>query len=194
MGEINKWNNLLKPLKIEYEDKNHWKIPPSLSSCSTGTVTFLCLFKNNDWLLCRWLCCWWRFKGAGVRASGRSPPLPLYNRPFCHFPSHPATSLPQAVPIIVSHWEAEVERKIISLIVSRIKLYVYLKVEGGDFDGSIIALGWAGREKDRERVRWLLWRCDEIRGRRVMIWSRSQSDPTDYYVFMCNEKNQGKEM
>ena len=119
----------------EYEDKNHWKRPPSLSSCSTGTVTFLCLFKNNDWLLCRWLCCWWRFKGAGVRASGRSPPLPLYNRPFCHFPSHPATSLPQAVAIIVSHWEAEAERKIISLIVSRIKLYVYLKVEGGDFDG-----------------------------------------------------------
>ena len=69
----------------EYEDKNHWKRPPSLSSCSTGTVTFLCLFKNNDWLLCRWLCCWWRFKGAGVRASGRSPPLPLYNRPFLPF-------------------------------------------------------------------------------------------------------------
>ena len=44
---------------------------------------------------------------------------------FCHFPSHPATSLPQAVAIIVSHWEAEVERKIISLIVSRIKFYVW---------------------------------------------------------------------
>ena len=157
-------------------------------------------FQNNDWLLCRWLCCWWRFKGAGVRASGRSPPLPLYNRPFCHFPSHPATSLPQAVAIIVSHWEAEAERKIISLIVSRIKLYVWswrwrFWKMGYCRDWSLsLALGWAGREKDRERVRWLLWRCDEIRGRRVMIWSRSQSDPTDYYVFMCNEKNQGKEM